>query len=257
MEARSGKELRDGLSAMNRESGKNAHDRYGVLIIDDHSILREGLAMVINEEPDLQVWGEAADASEAFEALGSMLPDVAIVDLSLASGSGLDLIKDLKARFPDLPVLVLSLHDEALYAERVLRAGARGYVMKRASTPELLTALRKVLHGDIYLSERMASAMAAQAVTQRNPDAGQLGLLSDRELEVFRLLGEGHGTRRIARELGLSMKTVSCYRQNIKNKLHLKDATELMQQAVHLTADMPGHESGHTDPCVDGNSQAQ
>ncbi|HVM62776.1 MAG TPA: response regulator transcription factor [Verrucomicrobiae bacterium] len=224
---------------MSREPGNTEPDKYGVLIVDDHSILREGLAMVINEEPDLQVRGEAADAREAFRAIASSRPDVVIADLSLANGSGLDLIKDLKAQYPDLPVLVLSLHDEALYAERVLRAGARGYIMKRASAPELLAALRKVLQGEIYLSERMGSAMAAQAVTQHGSDTGQLGSLSDRELEVFRLLGEGHGTRRIARELGLSMKTVSCYRQNIKNKLNLKDATELMQRAVHLTASMP------------------
>jgi DNA-binding NarL/FixJ family response regulator len=219
---------------MNQKSGARNRGKQRVLIIDDHSVLREGLAMVLNQEPDLQVCGEAADAPEAIQAVTALQPDAMIVDLSLTSGSGLELIKDIKAQHPDVPMLVLSLHDEELYAERVLRAGARGYIMKRASTAELLVALRKVLSGDVYLSERMASLLVTQEVGRRETPAneGPLGLLSDRELEVFQLLGEGHGTRKIARELGLSIKTISCYRQNIKSKLHLKDATELLHHAV-------------------------
>jgi DNA-binding NarL/FixJ family response regulator len=230
---------------MNQKSGARNHGKQQVLIVDDHSVLREGLAMVINQEPDLLVCGEAADAPEAMQAVAALQPDAVIVDLSLTSGSGLELIKDIKAQSPDLAMLVLSLHDEELYAERVLRAGARGYIMKRASTVELLVALRKVLGGDVYLSERMASLLVTQAVGKHEAPAkeGPLGSLSDRELEVFQLLGEGRGTRKIARELGLSMKTVSCYRQNIKSKLHLKDATELLHHAVQWVTNLH-----HNDP---------
>ena len=234
---------------MNQKSGARNRGKQRVLIIDDHSVLREGLAMVLNQEPDLQVCGEAADAPEAIQAVTALQPDAMIVDLSLTSGSGLELIKDIKAQHPDVPMLVLSLHDEELYAERVLRAGARGYIMKRASTAELLAALRKVLSGDVYLSERMASLLVTQAVGKRETpaDDGPLGLLSDRELEVFQLLGEGHGTRKIARELGLSIKTISCYRQNIKSKLHLKDATELLHHAVQWITNLHPHDPAQVD----------
>ncbi|MGO9244064.1 MAG: response regulator [Verrucomicrobiia bacterium] len=234
---------------MNQESGTKGHGKHRVLIVDDHSVLREGLAMVINQEPDLLVCGEAADAPEAIRAAAALEPDAMIVDLSLTSGSGLELIKDIKAQHPDLPMLVLSLHDEALYAERVLRAGARGYIMKRASTAELLVALRKVLSGEVYLSERMASLIVTQSVGKHETPAneGPLGVLSDRELEVFQLLGEGRGTRKIARELGLSMKTVSCYRQNIKSKLHLKDATELLHHAVQWATNLHHHDPVGTE----------
>ncbi len=234
---------------MNQKPEARAHGKQRVLIVDDHAVLREGLAMVINQEPDLLVCGEAADAPEAIQAVAALQPDAVIADLSLTTGNGLELIKDVKAQHPDLPMLVLSLHDEALYAERVLRAGARGYIMKRASTAELLAALRKVLSGDVYLSERMASLLVTQAVGKRETpaDDGPLGLLSDRELEVFQLLGEGHGTRKIARELGLSIKTISCYRQNIKSKLHLKDATELLHHAVQWITNLHPHDPAQVD----------
>jgi DNA-binding NarL/FixJ family response regulator len=211
-----------------------------VLIVDDHAVLREGLALVINLQPDLLVCGEAGNVAGGLQAVATMEPDIALVDLSLMGGSGLELVKDLKAQYPDVPTLVLSLHDEALYAERALRAGARGYIMKRAPIPTLLAAIRKVLDGEIYLSETMGSVVVRQAVgDQGSPTSGDpLGQLSDRELEVFQLLGEGHGTREIAEQLGLSMKTVSCYRQNIQTKLHLKDAAALVQRAVHWAADL-------------------
>ena len=210
--------------------------------MDDHSVLREGLAMVINGQPDLLVCGEAADAPRALEIIGAVEPDIAIVDLSLVGGSGLELVKDIKALHPDLATLVLSMHDETLYAERALRAGARGYIMKRASTDELLAALRKVLDGGIYLSEQMSALVVGQPFGDRaTPLVARPSLesLSDRELEVFQLLGEGRSTQEVARLLGLSMKTVSCYRQNIKNKLRLKDATELVQHAIHWAANPP------------------
>jgi DNA-binding NarL/FixJ family response regulator len=206
-----------------------------VLVVDDHAVLREGLALVINAQPDLLVCGEAANVAGGLQAVAAVRPDIALIDLSLTDGSGLELVKDLKAQHPSLPTLVLSLHDEVLYAERVLRAGARGYIMKRAATAELLAAIRKVLDGEIYQSETMGSAVVRQALGDReSPSSGDpLEQLSDRELEVFQLIGEGHGTREIAQQLGLSMKTVSCYRQNIQTKLQLKGAPELVQRAVH------------------------
>ena len=216
---------------------KNTEKRR-VLIVDDHAVLREGLALVINVQPDLLVCGEAGSVAEGIQAAVTVQPDVALIDLSLMGGSGLEVVKDLKAQHPHLPTLVLSLHDEALYAERALRAGARGYIMKRAPIPELLVAIRKVLDGDIYLSEKMGSVVVRQALGERTALASgdPLEQLSDRELEVFQLLGEGHGTRDVAQQLGLSMKTVSCYRQNIQTKLGLKDAAALLQRAVHWAA---------------------
>jgi len=211
-----------------------------VLIIDDHAVLREGLALVINVQPDLLVCGEAANVAGGLQAVALTQPDIALIDLSLTGGSGLELVKDLKAQYPNLPTLVLSLHDEALYAERVLRAGGRGYIMKRASTTDLLVAIRKVLDGEIYLSQTMGSLVVRQALGDPESAASgdPLEQLSDRELEVFQLLGEGHGTREIAQQLGLSMKTVSCYRQNIQAKLQLKDAAGLVQRAVHWAANL-------------------
>jgi DNA-binding NarL/FixJ family response regulator len=218
-----------------KENGKQR-----VLIIDDHAVLREGLALVINAQPDLVVCGEAGNVAGGLDAVATTQPDIALVDLSLMGGSGLELLKDLKARHPDLPTLVLSLHDEALYAERALRAGARGYIMKRAATTDLLAAIRKILEGEIYLSEKMESVVVRQAIgDQTSAAVGEpLEQLSDRELEVFQLLGEGHGTREIAEQLGLSIKTVSCYRQNIQTKLQLKDAAALVQRAIHWASDL-------------------
>ena len=216
-----------------KEDGKRR-----VLIVDDHSVLREGLTMVINGQSDLMVCGEAGDVSGGMKAVAANRPDITLIDLSLMGGSGLELVKDLKAHHPNVLTLVLSLHDEALYAERVLRAGARGYIMKRSSTSELLGAIRKVLDGEIYLSEKMGSMVVRQTFGGHDSSSSgpSLEQLSDRELEVFQLLGEGHGTREIAQQLKLSMKTVSCYRQNIQTKLQLKDAAELVQRAVHWAA---------------------
>jgi DNA-binding NarL/FixJ family response regulator len=211
-----------------------------VLIVDDHAVLREGLALVINAQPDLLVCGEAGSVAGGVETAATTEPDVALIDLSLMGGSGLELVKELKAQYPSLRTLVLSLHDENLYAERALRAGARGYIMKRAPTTDLLAALRQVLDGEIYLSEKMGSVVVRQVLGDREaPTTGDpLEQLSDRELEVFQLLGEGHGTREIAEQLGLSIKTVSCYRQNIQTKLQLKDAAALVQRAIHWAANL-------------------
>ena len=205
-----------------------------VLLIDDHPVLRKGLAQLINQEADMTVCGEAEDAPKAFEAVSSLLPDVAVVDISLKGGNGIELIKNVKARFPDLAMLVLSMHDEALYAERALRAGSLGYIMKEEAIGQVLVAIRRVLTGEIFLSDRMKSKMLQQLATGRaKPVASAIEHLTDRELEVFRLIGEGHSTRQIAGELHLSIRTVEAYREYIKHKLSLKNSTELVQHAFH------------------------
>ena len=206
--------------------------KYRVLLIDDHPILRKGLAELINQEPDLVVCGEAEEAPKAFEAVGLLNPDVALVDISLRGGNGLELIKNIKARWPDLPLLVLSMHDETLYAERALRAGSLGYIMKEEAIEKVLTAIRQVIAGEIFLSDKMKGRMLNQLVGGRiKHGSSSIDNLSDRELEVFRLIGEGRGTRQIAEELRLSVRTVEAYREYIKDKLNLKNGTELVQHA--------------------------
>jgi DNA-binding NarL/FixJ family response regulator len=204
-----------------------------VFVIDDHPIVREGLTQLINREPDLTVCGTAEDIYEALKAMQTLKPDIALADISLKGADGIELIKNLKIRMPALPVLVLSIHDESIYAPRALRAGARGFIMKQEATENVLLALRRVLCGEIYLSKRMANKMLQQFVGA--PGTAQkfsIDRLSDRELEVFRLIGQGHGTRRIAEELRLSVKTVESYREHIKEKMTLSDASELVQHAI-------------------------
>lgn len=206
--------------------------KYRVLLVDDHPILRKGLAELINQEADLMVCGEAEEAPKAFEAVGVLNPDVALVDISLKGGNGLELIKNIKARYPDLPLLVLSMHDETLYAERALRAGSLGYIMKEEAIEKVLTAIRHVIAGEIFLSDRMKGRLLNQLVGGRiKQGSSSIDSLSDRELEVFRLIGEGRGTRQIAEELRLSVRTVEAYREYIKDKLNLKNGTELVQHA--------------------------
>lgn len=204
-----------------------------VFVVDDHPIVRGGLAQLINQEADLQVCGEAADAAAAFEAIDALRPDVAVVDLSLHGPDGLELVKHLRARHLDVPVVILSMHDETLYAERALRAGARAYLMKQEAAEQVLLALRRVLAGEIYVSDRMASRLIGQIAGAR-PAAGDspVRCLSDRELDVFRRIGRGCGTRQIADDLHLSVKTVESYRTHIKEKLGLTSAVELVRCAV-------------------------
>ena len=205
-----------------------------VLLIDDHPVLRKGLTQLINQEADMMVCGEAEDAPRAFEAVSTLQPDVAVVDISLKGGNGIELIKNVKARYPDLAMLVLSMHDESLYAERALRAGSLGYIMKEEAIEQVLVAIRKVLTGEIFLSDRMKSKMLQQLATGRAKTiASPIEHLTDRELEVFRLIGAGHSTRQIAGELHLSIRTVEAYREYIKHKLSLKNSTELVQHAFH------------------------
>jgi DNA-binding NarL/FixJ family response regulator len=211
-----------------------------VLLIDDHPIVRQGLSQLINQEPDLHVSSEAASAREALDSLEKSRPDVAIVDISLEDRSGIELIKDLRNRDPELPILALSLHDEALYAERALRAGAKGYIMKQEATEQVMNAIRKVLEGQIYVSERMASRLLDQFVGAKpGEDDSPLGRLSDRELEIFSMIGRGLGTREIANKLFLSIKTVEAHREHIKEKLKLKSGTELMRMAVQYALESP------------------
>jgi DNA-binding NarL/FixJ family response regulator len=204
-----------------------------VLVVDDHPIVRGGLAQLINQEADLHVCGEAADAATAFDAIETMKPDVAVVDLSLHGPDGLELVKNLRARHIPVPVVILSMHDESLYAERALRAGARAYLMKQEAAEQVLVALRRVLAGDIYVSDRMASRLLGQMTGGRS-FAGDppVRCLSDRELDVFRRIGRGSGTRQIADELHLSVKTVESYRTHIKEKLGLSSSVELVRRAV-------------------------
>lgn len=210
-----------------------------VLIVDDHPLLRDGLAKVINQQADLAVCGEAADARAGLAAAAKLRPDVAIVDLTMDEGNGLDLIKDLHLRQPALPVLVLSMHHENLYAERAVRAGARGYVMKREPVAAVLAALRKVLAGQMALSEGIVRRMLDAPVRARKTAASPAEVLSDRELEVFRLLGQGFGTRQIADKLRLATSTVETYRAGIKQKLGLARATELVARAAQFVVDEP------------------
>jgi DNA-binding NarL/FixJ family response regulator len=205
-----------------------------VLLVDDHPIVRQGLAQMIDQEADLQVCGQAQGAVEAMEAIGREAPDVAVVDLSLPDGNGIDLVKQIRERWPGLAVLVLSMHDESLHAERALRAGAKGYIMKQEATETVLTAIRRVLHGDTYVSERMAERMLAKLVQGKaaSPGGSPLERLSDREFQIFEMIGRGEVPREIAKQLGLSVKTVEAHRERIKEKLDLKSGAELIRLAM-------------------------
>jgi DNA-binding NarL/FixJ family response regulator len=204
-----------------------------VFLVDDHPLVREWLTQLIQRENDLAVCGEAEDTHEALEKITATGPDIVVADISLKSTHGLELVKDLQVRYPSLPVLVLSMHDESLYAERVLRAGAKGYITKQEATKKILLAIRQVLSGQIYISEKMASRMVHKMVLGKADERkSPIERLTDRELEVFQLIGQGQGTRRIAAELHLGIKTVESYRARIKEKLNLDDGTQLLQQAI-------------------------
>ncbi|MEN6577301.1 MAG: response regulator transcription factor [Phycisphaerales bacterium] len=215
------------------QTSANRRGKRTVLIVDDHPIVRQGLAQLINQEHDLVVCGQAEDAHEAIQAVRESQPDMVIVDISLKDTSGVELIKDLQVQHPNLPVLTLSMHDEAVYGERALRAGARGYIMKQEATEKVVTAIRRVLAGEIYVSDGMAAKMVSKLVGGTGKKTGSpVERLSDRELEVFRMLGEGYNTREMAEKLHLSVKTIETYRAHIKDKLALQDASELLRSAI-------------------------
>jgi DNA-binding NarL/FixJ family response regulator len=204
-----------------------------VFVVDDHPIIRQGLTLLINREPDLAVCGEAEEMHAALSAIQTLRPDILIVDISLNGPDGLELLKNIRLTSPRLPVLILSMHDESIYAERALRAGANGYIMKQEATEKVLVALRRILSGEIYVSGRIANSMLQHYVHGASPSPhSSISELTDRELEVFRLIGEGHGTRQIAEALHLSVKTVESYQAHIKEKLCLRSARELVQHAV-------------------------
>jgi DNA-binding NarL/FixJ family response regulator len=207
--------------------------RRKVFIVDDHPLVREWLTNLINRQSDLVVCGEAATAAEAMQAVSTSDPEVAVVDISLKDSSGIELIKDLKRTRPRLVVLVLSMHDESLYAERALRAGAKGYIMKRETTRKVIEALRRVLEGKFYISEAISETITARFAEGKTPvPRSPIEQLSDRELAVFSLLGEGRGTRQIAETLRVSVKTVQAYSARIKEKLNLHSGTELLRAAL-------------------------
>jgi DNA-binding NarL/FixJ family response regulator len=204
-----------------------------VLVVDDHPIVRHGVVQLINQTHGLEVAAQAGTAAEALEIAQKGKLDLAVVDVSLQGVSGLELVKQIRERGIEMPILVMSMHDESFYAERALRAGAQGYVMKQRATAEIATAIERVLDGDLYLSDALSAKLLRRVVDgDEGDEMGAASQLSDRELEVLQLLGQGVPTREVADRLHLSVKTIESYRANIKRKLDLKNATELMQYAV-------------------------
>ena len=209
-----------------------------VLIVDDHPVVREGLAESIERESDLTVCAQAEERAEALQILEAARPDLVVVDLMLKNSSGLELIKDIHARWPRVLLLVVSMHDETLYAERVLRAGAQGFITKQEATRDILLALRRVLAGGIYLNDRTASVVLARLTSKPESMSDSItDLLADRELQVFELIGRGLSTREIAAQLRIDVKTVDTYRARIKEKLNLASSSELLQLAIRWHKD--------------------
>jgi DNA-binding NarL/FixJ family response regulator len=216
------------------------HDATRILVVDDHPILRHGIAQLINREPDLVVAAEAGGMEEALAVLASLPIDLAVVDISLEGLSGLELLKALRQRHPSVRALVLSMHDETVYAERVLRVGARGYIMKQEATKKIVPALREIRSGAIHLSERMRQRLLSRfAEPVSTPDASPLARLSDRELEVFRLIGKGMKTGDIARHLNRSVNTIEAHRAGLKRKLAVTSGPELARLAFRLLETAP------------------
>jgi len=204
-----------------------------IFIVDDHAMFRDGLRRLIDLEPDLTVCGDARDAETGLKGLGETSPDLVIVDISLDSTSGIDLIKSIKRDHEDVPVLVVSMHSESLYGDRALRAGAMGYVMKSEPATTVVAAIRKVLGGNVHISEKMATLMVSKLVKgEHDQIPSPLETLSDRELEVFRMLGQGKGTREIAQEMNVALPTVSSFKNRIKEKLNFKNSTEMILYAL-------------------------
>lgn len=219
--------------SMNHTPSKNVGHRSRVFIVDDHPLVREGLTNLINGQDDLIVCGEAKDSAQALDGIMKARPDVAIIDISLENESGLELVKQLGNQFPQVALIVLSMHDETLYAERALRAGARGYVMKHETSKSVLASIRRVLGGGVYVSERIVNRMARRVSSAREPVASSpVERLSDRELEIFRLLGQGRTTSQIAADLNLSLKTVQAYCARAKKKFGVTSLTELLRAAM-------------------------
>jgi DNA-binding NarL/FixJ family response regulator len=219
--------------AMNSQASGTGARKSRVLVVDDHPLVREGLANLINAQHDLMVCAEAGDSAQAMAGIVKARPHVALIDISLKNESGLELVKDLASQFPEVALVVLSMHDEALYAERALRAGARGYVMKREASKNVLASIRRVLEGGVYVSERIASKITLRLTSSREALASTpVERLSDRELEIFRLLGQGRTTSEIASDLNLSLKTVQAYCARAKEKFGVTSLVELLRAAL-------------------------
>jgi DNA-binding NarL/FixJ family response regulator len=233
----------DSQSSAPKHSAPAATSRKKILLIDDHPFMRAGLAQLIERQPDLIVCGEAGNPAEALSELARTHPDLVLTDMTMPGRSGLEFIKDLHAQHPALPILVVSMHDEAIYAERALRAGARGYIMKEAGGDNLLTAIRQILRNEAYVSTRMSTKIL-ENISSRRPrgSSSPIEKLTDREFEVFQLIGHGKSTRDIAAQLHLSPKTVDVHRGHIKEKLELTDATALVRHAVRWV-ETPGGET--------------
>jgi len=203
-----------------------------VLLVDDHPLVRDGLVSLINQQPDLEVCAVADGEADALERIADTRPEVVTVDITLENGSGIELLKSIRAAYPEIKTLVLSMHDETIYAERALHAGARGYVMKREATTKVIAGIRAVHAGQMFISEKISAIMAEKFVGGRAAGTTPAELLSDRELQVFELLGRGLGTRQVADQLHVGFKTVQAYHARIKEKLKLANAAELMREAV-------------------------
>ncbi len=219
--------------ALKKKQDKANEKKTQVLIVDDHPVIRDGLVTIINHEPDLNVCGQAGDAYTALKAVAELKPDVVVTDISLKSSDGIELTKNIKARYPKLPVIILSVHDESLYAERALLAGAKAYLMKDKVSENIIKAIRMVLTGEIYVSDAILKKFlhkiaGDKAGTTKTP----IESLSDREFEVFRLIGEGLKASQIAEQLHLSIKTIETYRTRLKEKLDLVNASELLKYSI-------------------------
>ena len=226
----------------NREPARASHPgdaaaagrtRTRVMLVDDHSVMRQGLAALINAQPDLEVCGEADGVQPALAVARQVRPDIALVDIALKGGDGLELIKELRAKCPDVLCLVLSMHDEAVYAERAIRAGARGYVRKVEAAEQLLAAIRRVLAGGMHVSDEVTAGLMNR-VGGRPGRASPVGQLSDRELQVLRCIGRGMSSREVAEELFISVKTVEAHREHIKEKLGLTNSGDLLRYAIEF-----------------------
>ncbi|MGA1980375.1 MAG: response regulator transcription factor [Sedimentisphaerales bacterium] len=219
--------------ALKKKQNKTNENKTQVLIVDDHPVIRDGLATIINHERDMNVCGQADDAHQALKAVTELKPDVVIADISLKSSDGIELTKSIKARYPRLPVIVFSVHDESIYAERALRAGAHAYMMKDVVSENIVKAIRTVLNGEIFISEKISKKFLHKIAGDKAGTTKTLiEGLSDRELEIFRLIGEGYKPSQIAKQLHLSIKTIETYRARIKEKLNLADAAELLRYSI-------------------------
>ncbi len=226
---------------MEKRNVGNSLLKRSVLVVDDHPVVCRGLSFLINREKDLAVCGDASDIPSALKAVKDNAPDITIIDIALGNSNGVRLIEDLSARYPEMHMLALSMHDEEVYAERCLRAGARGYIMKNESPEKVISAIKIILNNDVYLSENLRTRLLNKLVTNKSVNDSPVDLLSNRELEVFELIGRGFKTSKIADTLNLSIKTIETYVAHIKRKMGLADSRDLVRHAVqwHMNTDGP------------------